>query len=87
MMGLISWLAGTRAGRITAVIWAVLTAIFFACLKAFSLGKQSEKAKQVEESNEALRDRIGIDDEVTKMGGNSARHELSRWVPDDEKRL
>jgi len=87
MLNLLSWFLGSKAGRITALVVLTTLSAFFILRAAFQKGVSSEKAKQVAESLNALRERIRSDDTITKLPPDARRHELARWVRDDKERL
>jgi len=80
MMGFFSWLAGTRAGRWTAIIMAALAAFFIAAARIFSAGQTAEKSKQDKASLAAYRKRSAADDEASRRSDSANRTELARWV-------
>ena len=74
----------TKIGRWFAATGAILLAISFALLKAFSAGKASEKAKEDRESLQNLRNRAKTDEEVSKLPDADVDRDLGKWVrPDD----
>ena len=82
MMGVFSWLAGSKIGRIA--ILAVLTAASVALTLryVFSQGVEAERAKRSQASLDAFKTRIQTDDSITKLSGDARRAELARWVRD-----
>lgn len=80
MTAFLTWLASTKAGRITAVTMAAIAAFFIALAQAFSSGKASEKTKQDKSTLEAYRSREKIDDETNKLGHADLDREYDRWM-------
>lgn len=79
---MIAWLLGTRLGRWLAIAGAAALALGVALLRAFQLGKASERAKHDRQSLENLRNRSRVDDEVARMSDADRRKRLGRWVSD-----
>lgn len=79
MTAFFSWLAGTRAGRWTAVIVAAVAAFFIAAVKIFSAGQSAEKAKQDGATLDAYRSRNVIDDDNSKKSDADLRRDLGAW--------
>jgi len=84
MLNFISWLIGSKMGRITALVVLTTLSAFFILRASFQKGVSSEKAKQAAESLNALRERISIDDQITKMPLDDRRRELLKWVSDNQ---
>ena len=78
-MTFFTWLAGTKAGRVTMAIVAAVAAFFVAIFKAREAGKVAERSKQERASLDALRNRNQIDDDVSKTGDDAVRRELDDW--------
>jgi len=87
MLDLLSWLLGSKAGRITALIGLSLISAFFIIRIAYKKGEAFQITKQQLESLNALRERIRSDDTITKLSPDARRRELSKWVRDDKGRL
>lgn len=82
---ILSWLIGSKAGRITAVTLLSLVMIGVITWQAFRRGAASERAKQAVNSLDNLRKRVAINDQVSRMDGNARRAELQRWVQPDNR--
>lgn len=82
-----AWLIDTKLGQAVIKIMAVVTVISLVLWRAFTAGKQAEKAKQKDAALEALRRREKTDDEISSMPDSTRREQLSQWVPDMEHRL
>jgi hypothetical protein len=81
-MAIWTWLVTSRAGRAVAAGCAIALAIGLALLKAFSAGKQVERAKQDRASLENMRKRQETDEEVRSLPADERRRRLSDWVSD-----
>jgi len=80
MLSFLSWLLGSKTGRIIALCALALVAAMLAWRQAFRFGVVSEKSRQAQESLDALRNRISIDDEIYKIPPDIRRRELARWM-------
>lgn len=80
MLGFLSWLLGSKTGRVIALCFLALAALALACRQAFRSGVVSEKSKLAQANLDALRNRISIDDEIYKIPADVRRRELARWV-------
>jgi len=84
MLGFLSWLLGSKTGRIIALCLLALAAGYLAYRQAFGSGVASEKSRQAQASLDALRNRISIDDQISKMSPADRRVELARWMQRDD---
>ncbi|WP_407965872.1 hypothetical protein [Bartonella sp. C271] len=64
------------------MVMAVLTAFFVALVKAFRLGKKTERQKQTETIVKRAITRLEIENEVNKKSDADVRADLSEWVRD-----
>ncbi|WP_273759911.1 hypothetical protein [Bartonella sp. ML70XJBT.G] len=72
---MIYWLKRNLSLLLTAI------AVFFIALaKAFHVGKQSERHKQVETALKRARTRLEVENEVNQKSDSGVRAALSRWV-------
>ncbi|GAA4667626.1 hypothetical protein [Bartonella pachyuromydis] len=72
---MIYWLKRNLSLLLTAI------AVFFiALVKAFQLGKKSERHKQVETALKRARTRFEVENEVNQKSDADVRTALSRWV-------
>lgn len=86
LVAVLRWFATSRLGRGLAAAGAIAFAIGIALLRAFSAGKDAERARQDRASLENLRMRQETDDEVRNLPASDVRRRLDEWVPDDEQR-
>lgn len=78
----IAWLTSS-IGKLMAK-WAAYAAIGVAIYwKIYADGRASERAKQVAEKMDAVRERERIQDAVAKMPDDRVRDELRGWVRND----
>ncbi len=78
----ITWLSSS-IGKAVAK-WASFVAIAVAISwRIYAAGGAAERAKQVADRLDAVRDRERIQDEVSKLPDADVRDELSRWVRND----
>ncbi|MEE9983289.1 hypothetical protein [Agrobacterium pusense] len=78
----ITWLSssiGKTVAKWTSFV-AVAVAVYW---KIYADGQASERARQVAERMDAVRERERIQDEVSKLPDADVRNELSRWVRND----
>jgi len=80
ILGFLSWLLGSKTGRVIALCFLALAASALAWRRAFHSGAASEKSRQAKASLDALRNRISIDDEIYKIPPDIRRRELARWM-------
>lgn len=66
--------------RYLVIIITTITAIGLSLLRAFSLGKQQEQAKQNKAALDASINRQEIEDEINKSDDANIRADLSSWV-------
>jgi hypothetical protein len=76
----LSWLVGSKAGRITALVILSSLIIATVLLRAFQAGQKTEQLKQAEASLKALRDRVATDETVRAMPRDKRKEELLRWA-------
>lgn len=74
------WLANTRTGRIVAAAAGLAAAIAVALLKAFSAGKDVERAKQDRASLDNLRNRHEVENEIDALAPDDLDRRGRRWV-------
>lgn len=78
---MLTWLTSS-IGKLVAK-WASFIGIAFAVYwKIYADGQAAERAKQVAEKMDAVREREKINDAVSKLPDADVRSELSRWVRD-----
>lgn len=80
MISVLSWLVGSKAGRITAVVAISLAMVGLALLRAFQKGEAAERAKQATATLDNIRKKVAIDEKVRSMPPADRRAELARWV-------
>lgn len=79
---MLTWLTSS-IGKIVAK-WTAFVAIGAAIYwKIYADGQAAERARQVAEKMDAVRERERIQDAVSKMPADAVRGELSRWVRRD----
>lgn len=79
---MLTWLTssiGKLLAKWTAFI-GIAVAVYW---KIYADGQASERARQVAEKMDAVKERERIQDAVAKMPADAVRGELSRWVRDD----
>jgi len=82
MIGLAASLLGSSLGR-KAVLWGLVAAsVVLVIWRIYSAGQSAERARQVGASLENLRNRIKVDDEITKLPPDKRRERLLEWVRD-----
>ncbi|WP_208442609.1 hypothetical protein [Bartonella raoultii] len=74
---MIDWLQRNLSLLLTA-----LAVFFIALAKAFHLGKQSERHKQVENALKASTTRLEVENEVNQKSDCGVRAALSGWLRD-----
>lgn len=84
MIAALSWLITSKAGRMIAVTLLACLAAWAAYRMARSSGAAAEKARQTKANLEALKTRITVDDELSKMSPSDIRRELSLWMRADD---
>jgi len=84
MLSALTWLMGSKAGRITVAVLLTCASVALAFWQAYRSGAASEKAKQQQVSLDALRSRISSDDQISKMSPDARRAELARWMQRDD---
>ncbi|MFT4163424.1 hypothetical protein [Shinella sp.] len=79
---MLTWLTSS-IGKLVAK-WTAFVAIAVAVYwKIYTYGQAAERAKQVAEKMDAIRERERIQDEVSKLPEDRVRDELSGWVRND----
>ncbi|MDX0494109.1 hypothetical protein GOC53_28215 [Sinorhizobium medicae] len=79
---MLTWLTSSN-GKLVAK-WAAFAAVAVAVYwKIYADGQAAERAKQVAEKLDAVRERERIQDEVSKLPDADVRGEPSRWVRHD----
>ena len=79
-MGFISSLLASKTGR-TLLKWAALVALiglFF--LRAFALGEQKLRVRQMQSSLQHFRKRTEIDADISRNSDADRRRRLQRWT-------
>lgn len=80
---MLTWLTSS-IGKIV-VKWTTFVAIAIAVYwKIYADGQAAEKAKQVAQKMDAVREREKINDAVSKIPDADVRDELARWVRSDD---
>lgn len=82
LIQLLSWLMGSKAGRITGVLIVAVATAAMLILSAYKRGQGAEKAKATAAKLEALQNRMTVDDEIAKMPRAARRERLRQWVHD-----
>lgn len=59
---------------------AVLTAIFIALAKAFTLGKKLEQQKQTEQTLKSSTTRLEVENEINQKSDPDVRAALTHWL-------
>ena len=78
---MLTWLTSS-IGKLVSK-WAAFIGVALAVYwKIYADGQAAERAKQVADSLDAVREREKINDEVSQLPGDRVRDELSRWVRD-----
>lgn len=78
----LTWLATSKVGRALAAGLGIAAAIGLAIAKVFSAGKAAERAKQDQQSLDALRTRAEIEDKVARMPVSDRAKQLKEWSRD-----
>ncbi|MEY9831108.1 hypothetical protein ABIA25_002923 [Sinorhizobium fredii] len=79
---MLAWLA-SALGKAVAK-WATFAAIAVAVYwRIYASGQAAERARQVAEKVDAVRERERIQDAVSKMPDDRVRNELRQWVRND----
>lgn len=76
------WLTTTRTGRAVAAVGGLALAIAAALVKAFSAGKDAERAKQDSASLDNLRHRAEVEDRINGMSIDERHGRLDQWSKD-----
>lgn len=84
MIGALTWLVGSRAGRAAAIVLLAALAAAAALAQAFARGRAAERARQQARTLHALQTRLKTDDEIARMSPDARRRALAQWVSDDE---
>lgn len=82
-MPFVTWLLGTKLGRILLAIGGAAIAVGAAFVKGFLEGKAHERAAEDRAALEAHQDREKKDDEVAKLPDADVDQRLDRWVRHD----
>jgi hypothetical protein len=81
-LSLLGWLAGSRAGRVAAVVVLTLLMVAIAAAAAFRRGATLERAAQAAATLDHIRKRIASDDEIASLPAAERRDRLMRWATD-----
>lgn len=82
MIGLLSWMLGSKLGRYVLIGGLAAAGVGILLLRVYSAGRQREKARQAEASLLALRERVKVNDEIAKLPADERRRRIERWVRD-----
>lgn len=84
MIDAISWLAGSKTGRIVASVGLTLTIAGLVVMQAFRRGVAAQKLRQQAAQMKALKARVEVEDEIAKLSPDRRREHLARWMRDDK---
>ena len=76
----LSWLVGSKAGRITALVLLSILIVATVLLRAFQAGQKSEQLLQAEASLKTLRDRVATEEAVRSMSREERKREHLKWA-------
>lgn len=78
-MPVLGFLTSKLGGYLTAGL-AILSALFFALLKAFNAGKRSEQDKQKTAQLNAVKERKAVDEDISRLSDDDVLKRLhDRW--------
>lgn len=83
-MTVVAWLVGSKLGRYVALGLLFAAALGVLVWRIYAAGAAKERARQAEAALNALRTRIKVDDDISKLSDAQRRERLNRWVRDDE---
>jgi predicted RecB family endonuclease len=76
-------LLASELGRKLALWGLIALSVLAIIARIYSAGKAAERARQAENSLKNLRERIKVDDEITKLSPSLRRERLRKWMSDD----
>ncbi|WP_090075589.1 hypothetical protein [Cohaesibacter marisflavi] len=77
MIQLISWLAGSKAGRWISTALLIIASLLLLAWRIYASGKEAQKAKHTQEALKRLRERIKSDEAIARMSAAERRRRLS----------
>lgn len=85
MTAIASWLLGSRTGRWIALALLLAAAAAAAAWMLVAHGEARQRARQLAQSLNALRERISTDDDLARLSPDERRRRLARdWgLPED----
>lgn len=79
-LGPIAWMLGSEIGRKLALTLLAMAALGIVIWRIYAKGRSDERAKQAAKSLENLRERVRVDDEITRLPSDERRRKLQEWV-------
>lgn len=76
----VTWLIGSELGRKVALTVLAMLALGAVVWRIYSAGQAAEKAKQARQQLDAMRDRLKVDEEISKMPSAERRKKLEEWA-------
>jgi hypothetical protein len=83
MIGIATWLLGSTLGRQVLLWGSAVLLVLVVIARIYSAGRAAEKARQSEAALKNLRERVKVDDQITKLGPDERRKRLERWMQPD----
>ncbi|RMF00176.1 MAG: hypothetical protein D6773_11880 [Alphaproteobacteria bacterium] len=80
MAWVLSFLLGSRLGRLVGAIGLTAAVVLLVSLAAYRKGIKAERVRQKARQLNNIRKRMEVDDEVARMSRADRRRELERWM-------
>lgn len=77
--GIAAWLLGSKAGRVTIFVGAIVLAFLFIAANIFAAGQAKKDAAQRAAQLKVLRSRVKTDSELQRMSTDERKKELDKW--------
>lgn len=84
MLSILSFLIGSKTGRILVVAGITAAIIGLALWRAYKTGVDHEQAKQLQQRLQKLQNQVAADREVRSMPRGQRDEYVSRWLRDDK---
>lgn len=82
MISVLGLLTGSAIGRKLALYGMIAFGVLLVVWRIFAAGKAAERAKQSQAALKALRTRVTVDDQISKLSAPERRDALRKWVRD-----
>lgn len=79
-MSFLVMLLGSKLGRYVALGGLIALGVLLLIARIYAAGRAKERARQLEQSLQTIRERVKKDDEITRLPPDQRAERLNRWV-------